>query len=1022
MSAPRSDHLAVFMSICHNSVVKGNEYWKLNNSWLKNDDYICTLNKLIDDCIIDYNDILSPKHFWDLCKTKIRSFSIEFAKGSQKARNTEMKRVESELQKLYDKCINYPDYHEFKMQYHNCKVKYEILYNHYMKGLQNRSKEKWIEDGEKCSKYFLNLEKNRVSKKCINVLQCNDGNLTTDQSEILKEEVAYFSELYKSKIDVSENELDDFFSDTVLPSLSIDDRNNCEGILTGDECFDALSAMDNNKSPGYDGLTAEFYRHLWPKIGHIVVDALNDAFQTGSFTTCQNRGIISLIHKGKDLPRDSLNNYRPIALLNIDYKIATKALAARVQNILHTLIDSDQNGFIKGRNIQSNIRLIEDVLRFVDNENIPGIMICIDFKKAFDSIERDFIFYALKKLNFGPMFQKWVSVIFSNSTNCILNNGHISSPFSVDCGVRQGCPIASLIFVLSVELLACKIRQSNQIHGITLPLDSYDRTEVRISTFADDTTVFVKTPNCVKIVMSMFDNFTNLSGLAVNHSKSDALWIGSLKNNNYCVGNINWKLAPNNTIKILGVTFSPSTPIDNLACNWTNKMNKIECSIRAWKMRGLSMIGRNLVVKTLLASQFSYIASVINIPDTIITKLHTIFFKFIWNRGEAVKRNTVIADYDKGGINVFHVKLFFDSLKMSWVNKLNNSDIACWKNIPLYYINKLGMGMNVFNCNCKFKQINNQCYNTIKGFPYFYYKLFKIWFDTKHALNKEDISSRYNQVIWNNNAVQLNNKTLFFRDWIKSGIIFIRDLFNEDGSSYSLNDLQRCVIPNGATILEYYALRNALPNGWKIARTSNDHSDDDIDTNSLFFNSVSIESCTTKMYRQAMINNIYVPPVCANFWSLRFPNYIFDWTKIWLATPQCTVEARLISLNWKILHNIYPTKVLLCKMGKEPNNICHACNVVDNVDHFFFKCVKIKQLWPFANNVISCKLSNKIVLSIEDVMFNYHNNNFNKIDLNFINYVIAIGKLCVSKFRYGDHPNLLFLFERELRLRGLISS
>jgi hypothetical protein len=176
------------------------------------------------------------------------------------------------------------------------------------------------------------------------------------------------------------------------------------------------------------------------------------------------------------------------------------------------------------------------------------------------------------------------------------------------------------------------------------------------------------------------------------------------------------------------------------------------------------------------------------------------------------------------------------------------------------------------------------------------------------------------------------------------------------------------------------------------------------------------------MYRQAMLINIYVPPVCANFWSLRFPNYIFDWTKIWLAIPQCTVEARRISWNWKILYNIYPTKVLLCKMGKEPNNICHACNVVDNVDHFIFKCVKIKQLWPSANNVISCKLSNKFVLSIEDVMFNYHNTNCNKIDLNFINYVIAIGQLCVSKFRYGDHPNLLFLFERELRLRGLISS
>jgi hypothetical protein len=196
---------------------------------------------------------------------------------------------------------------------------------------------------------------------------------------------------------------------------------------------------------------------------------------------------------------------------------------------------------------------------------------------------------------------------FGNTTNCIINNGHISSLFNVNCGVRQGCPISPLIFVPCAELFACKIRQSSQIQGITLPFDNYERNEIRISTFADDTTIFVKTAQYVNTVVKMFDNFARLSGLAVNHAKSDAVWIGSLKHNNFSVGNVNWKLAPNNTIKILGVHFSPSIAINNISCNWQDKINKIECSIRAWKMRGLSMVGRNMIVKTLLASQLSYI-------------------------------------------------------------------------------------------------------------------------------------------------------------------------------------------------------------------------------------------------------------------------------------------------------------------------------------------------------------------------------------------------------------------------------
>ncbi len=168
-----------------------------------------------------------------------------------------------------------------------------------------------------------------------------------------------------------------------------------------------------------------------------------------------------------------------------------------------------------------------------------------------------------------------------------------------------------------------------------------------------------------------------------------------MKNNNFTIGNVNCKLAPDNRVKILGVTFSPTVPLENITCNWDEKILNIELAIRAWKSRGLSMIGRNLIVKTLLASKLSYLAPIVRFPETFIKKLNSIFFKFVWNRAEAVKRNTVIADYVKGGINMFNVNIYFKSLRLSWIKKLINPDIACWKNIPLYYINQFGLGMNV---------------------------------------------------------------------------------------------------------------------------------------------------------------------------------------------------------------------------------------------------------------------------------------------------------------------------------------
>ena len=145
-------------------------------------------------------------------------------------------------------------------------------------------------------------------------------------------------------------------------------------------------------------------------------------------------------------------------------------------------------------------------------------------------------------------------------------------------------------------------------------------------------------------------------------------------------------------------------------------------------------------------------------PDDVLTKLNTMFVRFIWGRAEAVKRNTVIADFDKGGINMFNIKLYFDSLKMSWVKKLNNNSVvACWKNIPLYYMNTLAIGVNIFNCNCTLKQINSQYPNLCNRLPSFYYMLLKIWFDTKQVLTEHEMQTPYTQVIWNYTIKSENN-------------------------------------------------------------------------------------------------------------------------------------------------------------------------------------------------------------------------------------------------------------------------
>ena len=144
--------------------------------------------------------------------------------------------------------------------------------------------------------------------------------------------------------------------------------------------------MDSNKTPGTDGLPGEFYKMFWKYISTLLVSALNYAFKSGCLSITQRRGVIKLIPK-KDAELNYINIWRHITLLNMDCKIAAKALANPIKSVLSRIINNDQTGFMKNRFIGENIRLIDCIIQHAAKENIPGLLLLIDFEKAFGSLE-----------------------------------------------------------------------------------------------------------------------------------------------------------------------------------------------------------------------------------------------------------------------------------------------------------------------------------------------------------------------------------------------------------------------------------------------------------------------------------------------------------------------------------------------------------------------------------------------------------------------------------------------------------
>ena len=244
--------------------------------------------------------------------------------------------------------------------------------------------------------------------------------------------------------------------------------------------------IKKKKTPGSDGFTIEFYHFFWNALGPIMVDSFNYAFENGEVSISQKCGIISLIPK-KDKDKKYLKNWRPLSLLNNDYKIVTKALALRLEKVLPTIISPNQTEYVKARYIGESIRIITDMMSITKKKNIPGLAVFLDFEKAFDSIEWCYLQKCLEAFNFGPKLWQWITVLYNNISSCVLNNGFATKHFNLSRGVRQGCLLSGILFVIGIEILSNAIKHSKEIEGIQIDPNK----SIKITQYTDDATVFV---------------------------------------------------------------------------------------------------------------------------------------------------------------------------------------------------------------------------------------------------------------------------------------------------------------------------------------------------------------------------------------------------------------------------------------------------------------------------------------------------------------------------------------------------
>ncbi|KAK1281785.1 hypothetical protein QJS10_CPB22g00804 [Acorus calamus] len=312
--------------------------------------------------------------------------------------------------------------------------------------LRQKSRQTWLREGDKNSKFFYSSIKSRIAQNCIRNVTLEDGSIVCEPNQVKQYAIHYFESLL--------NRQHHSVIPDLAPSVTLreDDRHQLNKPVSAEEVRLALFSMKPLSSPGPDGFSARFFQHFWHIIKEDFISAICSFFHSGFLLRQINHSFISLIPKTKHA--DSFDCFRPISLCNTIYKVITKILASRLQKVLPHAILPHRSAFIKGRNIVHNSLLAHELTRYLNAPSLNGrSCIKIDLKKAFDSVRWDFLEKVMQSLLFPEEWIRLVMQCIQTASYSVLINGSPAGFFSATCGLRQGDPLSPLLFVLVMNAL-----------------------------------------------------------------------------------------------------------------------------------------------------------------------------------------------------------------------------------------------------------------------------------------------------------------------------------------------------------------------------------------------------------------------------------------------------------------------------------------------------------------------------------------------------------------------------------------
>jgi len=668
-----SDHKLVRLTLHpERATPRGPGSWCLNTSLLGEEDYLEKIKNLIAHARSRKSNFISISLWWDWLKTRIRKLSINYSKEKAKARRIDFLTLQQKLENAESYLREHPGDPQAECDLAEAKKNHDSLISSQIEGARIRARAKWLHEGEKPTKYFFALEKERTMSFQMDSLFNTEGTEVFDQTDMLNVAKSYYSSLYFPQTDPQAPEAQNRILGNVDRTLSEDARTALDRDLSLEELTNALQTTGAGKSPGPDGLPAEFFKKFWHELGNELLSVFKEALDRQEMPISQRGGIITLLYKKGD--RRDMKNWRPISLLNADFKLLSKLLANRLNAVLPTLVHHDQTA-VKGRWIMDSIHSIQAAFDYLENGGSQGGVLFLDQQKAFDRVEHDYLFKVLERFGFGPFFINAIRAQYNTAEARVKVNNFLSEPIPIRRGVRQGDPLSFPLFVLVIETLAITIRNDRTIKGCKLP--GYDD-PLKLSLYADDTAFVFADERDLDKLMSHLRTYQQASGALLNLEKCEGTTSTGSPPETVNCRPMSW-FSKDHTFRYLGVPVGFRPSIDPY---WQKALQKVSTALGNWSRRNLSLEGRILITKAIALPKVQYLLFALPMSkQRVLAPLEKMIWSFIWNgKKSKIARSSLQLPRKQGGLEAVAVGDYCASMRMKMLQRLlDPAVLSPWK-------------------------------------------------------------------------------------------------------------------------------------------------------------------------------------------------------------------------------------------------------------------------------------------------------------------------------------------------------